>query len=74
MEITIDTGGSKPELILKVTGKDIDSAEFLSHLHSPFILDGQLNVAVDLQSGGSSPREIASALRGEIGFAVENGR
>jgi hypothetical protein len=74
MEITIDTGGSKPELILKVTGKDIDSAEFLSHLHSPFILDGQLNVAVDLQSGGSSPREIASALRGEIGFAVENGQ
>jgi len=57
-----------------VTAEDIDAEVLLAHMHSSMLLGGHLNVAIDLQSSGSSPREIASALKGEIGIAIENGK
>ncbi len=70
----VDTRLSKPEMKVKLTAEDIDVTDLLAYAHSPLILAGHLNMAVDLQSKGSSPREIASNLNGEIGLALENGQ
>jgi uncharacterized protein involved in outer membrane biogenesis len=51
---------------------DID--DILSYLHGPLVLEGQLNLALDLHSRGRSSREIAANLSGEFGAAIENGR
>lgn len=73
IESTIDTRGSKPELMLKVTAEDIDVAALLAHGESPMIRTGNLSIALDLRSAGSSPREIAAALNGKAGIAIEHG-
>jgi len=71
IDFTIDAVGSKPEMALKVTAEDVDIEALLTHIHERPFLKGQLNLVVDLQSAGNSPREIAAALGGEIGLAVE---
>ncbi|MGD8521085.1 MAG: AsmA family protein [Desulfobacterales bacterium] len=73
-EFIIDTSGATPEFILKVTGEDIDVDDILAYAHEPIILSGSLNLVIDLHSSGTSPREIASNLKGEIGMALEDGR
>jgi uncharacterized protein involved in outer membrane biogenesis len=74
IEAAIDTRDSKPELTLKVHAEDIDAEALLSHIPSQMFVGGHLNMAVDLRSTGSSPREIASALQGEIAMEIENGK
>ncbi len=74
VESTVDARGPEPEIMLKINGEDIDVAALLAHVHMPLVLGGHLNLAVDLQSTGSSYRKIASALTGELGMAIENGR
>ncbi|MEE4603917.1 MAG: AsmA family protein [Desulfobacteraceae bacterium] len=73
-EFIIDASGSIPEFILQVTGEDINVDDILAYAHEPIIISGSLNLVVDLFSSGSSPREIASNLKGDIGMALENGR
>jgi uncharacterized protein involved in outer membrane biogenesis len=74
IDFTLDAVGSKPEMALKVTAEDVDIGALLTHIYEPPSLKGQLNLVVDLQSAGNSPREIATALGGEIGLAVEKGK
>ncbi len=74
IDFTIDAVGSKPQMALKVTAEDVDIGALLSHIHKPPYLKGHLNLFVDLQSAGNSPREIATALGGEIGLAIEKGK
>jgi uncharacterized protein involved in outer membrane biogenesis len=74
IDFTIDAVGSKPQMALKVTAEDVDIGALLSHIHKSPYLKGQLNLVVDLQSAGNSPREIATALGGEIGMAIEKGK
>ena len=74
IDFTIDTVGSKPQMALKVTAEDVDIGALLTHIYEPPSLKGQLNLVVDLQSAGNSPREIATALGGEIGLAIEKGK
>ena len=74
IDFTIDAVGSKPQMALKVTAEDVDIGALLTHIHEPPFLKGQLNLVVDLQSAGNSPREIATALGGEIGLAIEKGK
>ncbi|MBW2566641.1 MAG: AsmA family protein, partial [Deltaproteobacteria bacterium] len=74
IDFTIDAVGSKPQMALKVTAEDVDIEALLTHIHEYPFLKGQLNLVVDLQSAGNSPREIAAALEGEIGLAVEKGK
>ncbi|RLA10292.1 MAG: hypothetical protein DRQ52_11645, partial [Gammaproteobacteria bacterium] len=73
-ESRIDASGSTPEIMLKVAAEDIDVGGVLSHIPMPGLLGGHLNIAADLSSRGSSPRQIASSLTGEVGFAIENGK
>ena len=74
IDFTIDTVASKPQVALKVTAEDVDLGALLTHIYEPPSLQGQLNMVVDLQSAGNSPREIATALDGEIGLAIEKGK
>ena len=54
--------------------EDIDVDDMLAYLHEPLILEGKLNLAVDLHSTGKSAKEIAANLTGEFGAALENGK
>jgi hypothetical protein len=74
IEFTLNTVGPKPEMAFKVTAEDVDIGALLAHIHEPPSLRGQLNLVVDLKSAGKSPREIAAALEGEFGVAVEKGK
>jgi len=74
IDCTVDAVGSKSEMALKVTAEDIDVGSLLAHFHAQPFLKGQLNLVVDLQSAGKSPREIATALEGEFRVAVEKGK
>ena len=74
IDFTIDAVGLKPQMVLKVTAEDVDIGALLTHIHEPPYLKGRLNLVVDLQSAGNSPREIATALGGEIGLAIEKGK
>jgi hypothetical protein len=74
LESTLDMRGPKPEMKLNLRAEDIDTAALFSYAHSPMILGGHLNLSLDLQSSGSSPREVSSALNGEMGIAIEHGQ
>jgi len=74
IDFTIDAVGSKPQMALKVTAEDVDIGALLSYIHKSPYLKGELNLVVDLKSAGNSPREIATALGGEIGLAIEKGK
>jgi len=74
IDFTIDAVGLKPQMALKVTAEDVNIGALLAHIYKYPSLKGQLNLFVDLQSAGNSPREIATVLGGEIGLAVEKGK
>jgi len=74
IDFSLDSVGSQPQMALKVTAEDVDIGALLSHIHKPTYLKGQFNLVADLQSSGNSPREIANALGGEIGLAIEKGK
>ncbi len=74
LQSTLDMRGSKPEMKLDLKAEDIDTADLFSYAHSPMILGGHLNLSIDLQSSGGSPREVASALNGKMGIAIEHGK
>jgi hypothetical protein len=74
MDFTADTVGPEAQMALKVTAEDVDIGALLSYLHERPFLSGQLNLVVDLKSTGKTPREIAGALEGEIGVAIEKGK
>ncbi len=73
-ESTLDATGPKPAFTFKANAEDIDMGAVLEHAHKQLILGGNLNLAVDLHSVGSSPHEMASSLKGDFGIAIENGR
>jgi uncharacterized protein involved in outer membrane biogenesis len=74
MESTLDMRGPKPEIKLNLKAEDIDTEDLFLYAHSsPMILGGHLNLFIDLQSTGNSPREIASALNGYMEIAIESG-
>jgi len=73
-EAVFDTTGSEAALNLKMTAEDVDIADVLSHLQETPVIEGHLNLVVDMQSRGASNKEIAANLSGEFGLAVENGR
>jgi hypothetical protein len=74
LESTLDTRGPEPEIKLNLQAEDIDLADLSSYAHSPMILGGRLNLSIDLQSSGGSPRSLAAALNGELGIAIEHGQ
>jgi hypothetical protein len=74
IDCTVDAVNSRPEMALKVTAEDVEIGSLLAHLHAQPFVKGQLNLVVDLQSSGKSPREMATALEGEFGVAVEKGK
>lgn len=74
LESVLDATGSVPRVGLKILVEDMDVDDTLSYLQKPLLLEGQLNLAVDLQSRGRSSKEMAANLSGEFGVAVENGR
>jgi uncharacterized protein involved in outer membrane biogenesis len=74
IDFTADTLGPEARMALKVTAEDVDIGTLLSYLHERPLLSGQLNLVVDLKSTGSTPRELAGALGGEFGVAIEKGK
>ncbi|UCD56077.1 MAG: AsmA family protein, partial [Candidatus Hydrogenedentota bacterium] len=73
-EFMIDTSRPTPLVRLKYSADDIDIRDILEHLHRPLILEGRLTAVADLQSTGTTPRELASALNGDFASAIEGGK
>ncbi len=74
LESSLDTTGMQPQVSLKMAAEDMDIDDILSYMHEPLVLEGQLNLALELQSRGRSSRELAANLSGEFGVAIENGK
>ena len=73
-ESIFETAGAEPLLNVKMLAKDMNIDDVLSSMHEPLVLEGQLNLALELKSRGRSSRELAANLSGEIGLAIENGK
>jgi len=73
MDISIESHGKTPDMKMWLTTEDMDIATLEDYLHKPHLLDGKLSVSAYMHGQGNSAHEIASALEGDIGFAIENG-
>ncbi|CAB1074945.1 hypothetical protein D1AOALGA4SA_2765 [Olavius algarvensis Delta 1 endosymbiont] len=73
-ESVFDAKAAEPRASLKIAAEDMNVKDILSYLHKPMQLEGELNLTADLQSRGSSSKQLAANLSGEFGVAVENGR
>ncbi len=73
MDIAIETQGKTPDMKMWLTAEDMDIATLEDYLHKPHILDGKMSASAYMHGQGNSAHEIASALEGDIGFAIENG-
>jgi len=74
IDFTVNAFGPNPEMALKATAEDVDIGAVLARFYEKPFVEGQLNLVVDLHSAGNSPREIAKALKGEFGIALEKGK
>lgn len=74
IDFTVNAFGPNPEMALKATAEDVDIGAVLARFYEKPFVEGQLNLVVDLHSAGNSPREIAEALKGEFGIALEKGK
>ena len=74
LDFIIDTAGTEPELTLKIAAEDADIGALLATLNYTPVILGQLNLVTDLRSRGNTFREIATALDGDIGVAIEKGK
>ena len=63
----------KPEWSLNIQGDDIRLGKVFQKQNKTSPLEGSLNLLVDLKSSGISEHEIASNLKGEVGFTLEDG-
>ncbi|MCZ6682730.1 MAG: AsmA family protein, partial [Planctomycetota bacterium] len=68
-----DTTPTFPELSLDVRIDDLDLGDLLGQLKADVPLDGELDLILNLQAIGRSPRELADSLTGEIDLALARG-
>lgn len=61
------------EWLLNIQGNDIRLGEYFKQQNKTPPVEGNFNFIVDLKSTGISAHEIASNLKGELGFTLENG-
>jgi hypothetical protein len=73
-EAILDTTGEKPRITVKMTAEDMAAKDILLYLHEHPVLEGEVNLVLDMHSRGQSSRELAANLSGEFGVAIENGR
>jgi hypothetical protein len=73
-EAILDTTGEIPRITLKMTAEDMAAKDILLYLHENPVLEGEVNLVLDMHSRGQSSRELAANLSGEFGVAIENGR
>lgn len=73
-ESIFDANAAKPQASVKIAAEDMSINDILIYLHQPVLLEGELNLTADLQSHGSSIKQMAANLSGEFGVAIENGR
>jgi hypothetical protein len=64
----------EPVVAFKVTGTDIDMATVHEYVPRELIPEGELNIFVDVEAKGRSPREAASSLNGEYSMTVKSGK
>ncbi len=74
-EATLDASSDAiPAMGVKLTAEDMDIDDVLAYLQEPLVVEGQLNLVIDLRSSGDSIKHMASGLTGELSLGLENGR
>lgn len=75
VDLATDFTEDPPAHRLTIVGDDMDLGNFLSRFGDERpLVEGKLTIDSRLGARGSSAREIASSLSGEMAFALENGR
>jgi len=69
----LDASKPKPDWVLDFKTKSIDLEQFLTDWKNDAHLGGKLNLALNLKSQGKSVHDIAAALTGDAGFAIDQG-
>ena len=71
--LQVDASQDMPALRLRLAADDVDLGDFLLQTDVEVPLDGELDLLVDLNATGQSPRALASSLAGEFDLAIERG-
>jgi AsmA family len=74
VDADIDAGETPPQVTLNIVTEDLDAEILNLYFRHPWVSEGLLNLAADLESSGNSPHALADNLSGEIGIAMENGK
>jgi uncharacterized protein involved in outer membrane biogenesis len=64
----------KPEWSLNILTDDVQIGEILGQKYRPPPIEGNLDLAVDINGSGASAHEIAASLNGEISYTLEKGK
>lgn len=70
----IDIRGEIPKVALNIVAEGFDAEVLNLFFHHPWISDGLMNFAANLETTGDSPHTLAANLNGEIGIAVGSGK
>jgi uncharacterized protein involved in outer membrane biogenesis len=71
--LTVDATGQAPALAMRLKLTDVAVLPLLKAAAGAVWLDGRGSVALDLKGEGSSQREIAASLQGQVQVAVADG-
>lgn len=71
---SLDLGTPSPTWQLDVEGNDLRLGNLWRELEFEVPLSGELDLDLDVEATGNSPRELASSLDGEMGFALQRGQ
>ncbi|MEO3431460.1 AsmA family protein [Pelagibius sp. CAU 1746] len=71
--LALDGAKAEPDLVLALTGRDIDFGELLKRAEVNEGVGGRLELDVDLKGRGSSPHAIAAGLGGYVQAVSEDG-
>lgn len=73
LNFALDASKQIPDWEIDLKAGSINTEKLLTDWYGTADLGGELNLAMNLKSQGKSPRDIAAALTGGMGYAVEQG-
>ncbi len=70
----VDARAPTPKWRMRAEANDVDLGNAWRQLETDVPLSGQLDLALDLQASGRSPRDLANSISGDLNLALQRGR
>ncbi len=74
VDAEVDVREPTPKWRLRAEADDVDLGNAWHQLKTEVPLNGQLDLVLDLQASGRSPRDLATSLSGDLSLALQRGR